>query len=184
MLPLKGFAKEGEKRGQKRFLAVLEMTAWGMEIPCIIQRMCGKSVLLVSSSRAKSRDLFRLRWVRKNEDSGQRETRYSRRVGITVFHGEEASPPHCHFERKREIFFVCGRSGKREDSGSRETPYIKRQEIMVLHPTEGASPQREPLSSLLPEELRENLIKPIYSFKKRKTNAIHGFNIARHSIVR
>ena len=114
------------------------MTAWGMEISCIIQRMCGKSVLLVSSSRAKSRDLFRWRWIRKNEDSGQRETRYSRRVGITVFHGEEASPPHCHFERKREIFFVCGRSGKREDSGSRETPYIKRVGLTAFHAEEGS----------------------------------------------
>ena len=32
-----------------------------MDIPCIIQRMCGKSVLPVSSSRAKPRDLFRWR---------------------------------------------------------------------------------------------------------------------------
>ena len=61
MLPLKGFAKEVGKGGRKRFLAVLEMTAWGIEIPCIIQRMCGKSVLLVSSSRAKPLDLFRWR---------------------------------------------------------------------------------------------------------------------------
>ena len=45
------------KRGRKRFLAALEMTAWGMAIPCIIQRMCGKRVLPVSSSRAKWRDL-------------------------------------------------------------------------------------------------------------------------------
>ena len=37
------------------------MTARGMDIPCIIQRMCGKSVLPVSSSRAKPRDLFRWR---------------------------------------------------------------------------------------------------------------------------
>ena len=37
------------------------MTVWGMDIPCITQRKCGKSVLPVSSSRAKSRDLFRWR---------------------------------------------------------------------------------------------------------------------------
>ena len=49
------------KRGRKRFLAALEMTAWGMAIPCIIQRMCGESTFPVSSSRAKSRDLFRWR---------------------------------------------------------------------------------------------------------------------------
>ena len=47
------------KGGRKRFLAALEMTAWGMAIPCIIQRMCGKSTFPVSSSRAESRDLFR-----------------------------------------------------------------------------------------------------------------------------
>ena len=51
----------GERGGRKRFLAALEMTAWGMAIPCIIQRMCGKSVLPVSSSRAESRGLFRWR---------------------------------------------------------------------------------------------------------------------------
>ncbi len=49
------------KRGRKRFLAALEMTAWGMAIPCIIQRMCGKRTFPVSSSEAKSRDLFRWR---------------------------------------------------------------------------------------------------------------------------
>ena len=49
------------KRGRKRFLAALEMTAWGMAIPCIIQRMCGKSAFLVSSSEAEPRDLFRWR---------------------------------------------------------------------------------------------------------------------------
>ena len=49
------------KRGRKRFLAALEMTAWGMAISCIIQRMCGKSTFPVSSSRAESRDLFRWR---------------------------------------------------------------------------------------------------------------------------
>ena len=59
--PLKSLAKEGGKRGRKRFLAALEMTAWGTEIPSIAQRMCEKSVLPVSSSRAKPRDLFRWR---------------------------------------------------------------------------------------------------------------------------
>ena len=47
------------KRGRKRFLAALEMIAWGMAIPCIIQRMCGKSTFPVSSSEAEPRDLFR-----------------------------------------------------------------------------------------------------------------------------
>ena len=49
------------KRGRKRFLAVLEMTAWGMAILCIIQRMCEKSTFPVSSSEAEPRDLFRWR---------------------------------------------------------------------------------------------------------------------------
>ena len=49
------------KRGRKRFLAALEMTVWGMAIPCIIQRMCGKSAFPVSSSEAESKDLFRWR---------------------------------------------------------------------------------------------------------------------------
>ena len=49
------------KRGRKRFLAALEMTAWGMAIPCIIRRMCGKSTFPVSSSEAEPRDLFRWR---------------------------------------------------------------------------------------------------------------------------
>ena len=61
MLPVNGLAKEEGKGGRKRFLAALEMTAWGMAIPCIIQRMCGKRVLPVSSSRAESRGLFRWR---------------------------------------------------------------------------------------------------------------------------
>ena len=57
----KRLSEGGGKRGRKRFLAALEMTAWGMAIPCIIQRMYGKSTFPVSSSRAKSRDLFRWR---------------------------------------------------------------------------------------------------------------------------
>ena len=61
VLPVNGLAKEAGKRGRKRFLAALEMTAWGMAIPCIIQRMCGKRVLPVSSSEAEPRDLFRWR---------------------------------------------------------------------------------------------------------------------------
>ena len=61
VLPVNGLAKKSGKRGRKRFLATLEMTAWGMAIPCIIQRMCGKNAFLVSSSEAKSRDLFRWR---------------------------------------------------------------------------------------------------------------------------
>ena len=55
----KRLSEGGGKRGRKRFLATLEMTAWGMAIPCIIQRMCGKSMFPVSSSRAEPRDLFR-----------------------------------------------------------------------------------------------------------------------------
>ena len=61
VLPVNGLAKEEGKGGRKRFLAALEMTAWGMAIPCIIQRMCEKSAFPVSSSEAKSRDLFRWR---------------------------------------------------------------------------------------------------------------------------
>ena len=37
------------------------MTAWGMAIPCIIQRICEKSTFPVSSSEAEPRDLFRWR---------------------------------------------------------------------------------------------------------------------------
>ena len=61
VLPVNGLAKEEGKEGRKRFLATLEMTAWGMAIPCIIQRMCGKSTFPVSSSEAEPRDLFRWR---------------------------------------------------------------------------------------------------------------------------
>ena len=61
VLPVNGLAKEAGKRGRKRFLAALEMTAWGMAIPCIIQRMCGKSTFPVASSEAEPRDLFRWR---------------------------------------------------------------------------------------------------------------------------
>ena len=57
----KRLSEGGEKKGTKRFLAALEMTAWGMTIPCIIQRMCGKSTFPVSSSEAEPRDLFRWR---------------------------------------------------------------------------------------------------------------------------
>ncbi len=61
VLLVNGLAKEEGKGGRKRFLAALEMTVWGMAIPCIIQRMCGKSAFPVSSSEAESRDLFRWR---------------------------------------------------------------------------------------------------------------------------
>ena len=110
----KKLCEGGGKRGRKRFLATLEMTAWGMEIPCIIQRMCGKSVLPVSSSRAKARDLFRWRWIRKSEDSGQRETPYIKQQGITVFHSKKAAshsvslPPS---GGRREAITRSGQSG-------------------------------------------------------------------------
>ena len=53
-------AKEARKRGvQGRFLAVLEMTVWGNGfISRSVQRICLESAIPVSSSRAKSRDLF------------------------------------------------------------------------------------------------------------------------------
>ena len=35
VLLLKGLAKEGERGERKRFLAALEMTVWGMDIPLI-----------------------------------------------------------------------------------------------------------------------------------------------------
>ena len=40
-------------------------------------------------------------------------------------HFEEAAPPYRHFERKREIFYVRGRSGKEArtaDNGKHRTP--------------------------------------------------------------
>ena len=61
VLLLEGLAKEAGKGGRKRFLAALEMTAWGMgyaadsvengypddsvenDIPCIAQRICEKA---------------------------------------------------------------------------------------------------------------------------------------------
>ena len=54
------FAKEARKRGvQGRFLAALEMTVWGNGfISRSVQRKCLESAIPVSSSRAKSRDLF------------------------------------------------------------------------------------------------------------------------------
>ena len=61
VFPVNGLAKEEGKEGRKRFLAALEMTAWGMAIPCIIQRMCEKSTFPVSSSEAELRTLFRWR---------------------------------------------------------------------------------------------------------------------------
>ena len=69
----------GGKEGRKRFLAALEMTAWGMAIPYIIQRMCGKRVLPVSSSRAESRGLFR--WRQEGE-------RLTARNGKHPYHGK------------------------------------------------------------------------------------------------
>ena len=79
MFPVNGLAKEEGKEGRKRFLAALEMTAWGMAIPCIIQRMCRKSVLPVSSSRAESRGLFR--WRQEGE-------RLTARNGKHPYHGK------------------------------------------------------------------------------------------------
>ena len=57
------------------------MTAWRMDIPCIIQRMCEKSTLSVSSSRAKPRDLFR--WRSNGECLRKRngKHRFSEKVG-------------------------------------------------------------------------------------------------------
>ena len=53
------FAKGARKSGvQGRFLAALEMTVWGNGfISRSVQRICLESAILVSSSRAESRDL-------------------------------------------------------------------------------------------------------------------------------
>ena len=49
----------------------------------------------------------------------------------TSFHRKEGEPcpciafPYCHFERKREIFFVCGqiKNGRASENGKHGTPY-------------------------------------------------------------
>ena len=56
----KPFPKGARKRRvQGRFLVALEMTVWGNGfISCSVQRICLESAIPVSSSLAKSRDLF------------------------------------------------------------------------------------------------------------------------------
>ena len=64
----------------------IPLTAWGMDIPCIIQRIDRESVLPVSSSRAKSRDLFRWR----SDGECQRKSNGKHRIAGKVAGG--ASP--------------------------------------------------------------------------------------------
>ena len=59
------------------------MTAWGMAIPCIIRRMCGKSTFPVSSSEAESRGLFR--WRQEGECLRKRNGKHRIAERWTVF---------------------------------------------------------------------------------------------------
>ena len=109
-----------------------------MDIRCIIQRVCGKCVLSVSSSRAKPRDLFR--WRQEGECLVARNGKHriaERRWAVLPIKGlakEEAKGvtkkisrcarndgyvwktlfPHCHPDRSGGIFLahrysaVCG----------------------------------------------------------------------------
>ena len=57
VLPVKGLAKEEEKRGRKRFLAALEMTVWGNGYPLYrIKCALGKCSSCITISRYARND--------------------------------------------------------------------------------------------------------------------------------
>ena len=114
VFPVNGLAKEEGKGGRKRFLAALEMTAWGMAIPCIIQRTCGEkhvSRIVIPSGVEGS---FSLMVRRRVSDSEERETPYrgkwKRRVSRIVIPSEVEGS--FSLAVRRSVF----------DSEERETP--------------------------------------------------------------
>ena len=91
------------------------MTAWGMAIPCIIQRMCGKRVLPVSSSRAESRGLFR--WRQEGE-------RLTVRNGKHPYHGKwKRRVSRIVIGSEVEGSFSLAVRGRASDGEKWETPY-------------------------------------------------------------
>ena len=83
VLLLKGLAKEGERGERKRFLAALEMTVWGMDIPCIIQRMCEKARFPYRHPE-RSRGIFFVGGQTESAEKEKRETPYRRKGGRAV----------------------------------------------------------------------------------------------------
>ena len=82
----KPFAKGARKsRVQERFLAALEMTVYGMDISCIMQR---KSVWETHSSRivipSEAEGSFSLAVRRRVSDSREWETPYRRKGGTVL----------------------------------------------------------------------------------------------------
>ena len=61
------------------------------------------AAFLALSFRAKARNLFRSRSSKKREESGKRETRYSKRVGITVLHVDSITKEKGNGKRKRSL---------------------------------------------------------------------------------
>ena len=68
-------------------------------------------------------------WRYERRDSLTKAQDRVLRRGVTLCGGvkdDEGRPSHaCHFERKREIFFVCGheRNGQASENGKHGTPY-------------------------------------------------------------
>ena len=67
---------------------------WGKEEECR---------LFASSFRAKARNLFRSRSGKVCEDSGERETPCSQRIGRTVFHADSITKENGNGKRKRSL---------------------------------------------------------------------------------
>ena len=111
------------------------------------------AAFLALSFRAKARNLFRSRSSKKREESGKRETRYSKRVGITVLHVDSITKEKGNGKRKRSL--GCAR-----DDETREG-YFPFLFIPLRKPTSA------PSGHLLPEEggRYENAVFLVSSFR-------------------
>ena len=112
---------------------------------------------LVSSFRAKARNLFRSRSGKGCEDSGERETPCSQRIGRTVFHADSITKENGNGKRKRSL--GCARD---DETGSGW--FLTRFQIAAIHPLPSVCPSSTSSQrGGMPEELR----RAFFSYRRR-----------------
>ena len=178
-----------EETKKKSFSFALEQEKWGQRTTGSVHQVTRAHCVSFEGSRTSYRHFsLLLKWQRREWISRASHKECVRKAFFT----------YRHFERKREIFFVRGQSRKvrKAENGKHRTPSewgswcfsrIPQREwayapsAASFRRKEGVENTPSPYPSLLCEK---NPIKPIYSFTKRKSNVINGFNIADRSTSR
>ena len=95
--------KSGERSSQVRRLREHPSAADAVSLPQWGRLRYGDGAFPILSFRAKARNLFRSRSGKGCEDSGERETPCSQRIGRTVFHADSITKENGNGKRKRSL---------------------------------------------------------------------------------